>query len=110
MLNASFIRGYLDGDGSIGIYGSKSNKHKPDCRAYICSGSIKFIEQCKKIIEKTTNINANIRNGNNVYYLIVNGNRQVQKFLDWIYTDSTELSRLDRKYQKYLKISEINHG
>ena len=42
-------------------------------------------------------------------YFQIAGRKQVPKILDYIYKDSTEETRLDRKYKKYLECLEWAH-
>jgi intein/homing endonuclease len=100
-----FIRGYFDGDGSVGKYMVKSKK------AYNCAFSIvsniNFLNDIKPIIELECNIHTSIyknfnKNRSIVKSLNSNGNIQVYKFLDWIYKDS--IIFLNRKYKKYKDI------
>lgn len=93
-----FIRGYMDGDGSIGWH--KRNK-KP--RLNICSGSPEVIEWIASEI--------NLRFPNEVkIYIRKNGlsvieylGYQTRDILNWIYQDSDDSIRLKRKYDHYLK-------
>ena len=95
-----FIRGYIDGDGSIGWH-----KHNNKPRVHVCSGSKKLLEQIKKIIKEQ-----NKRAGNpsilktksgNLYTLSFMGH-QAYDILNWLYKDSTIY--LDRKYEKYIEV------
>jgi hypothetical protein len=93
-----YIRGYIDGDGSIGWH-----KHSNKPRIHIVSGSKYIIKWLKSIIEKE-NITGNpkikcLGNKHNLEY----SGLQTYSILDWLYAGSTEQTRLDRKYERYKK-------
>ena len=44
----------------------------------------------------------------NTKVLIFGGNNQVKRFLQWLYDDDG--LRLDRKYQKYIQVYNINNS
>jgi len=98
-LISHFIRGYFDGDGSIWI--RKNKQHG-------CSitSSIFFCKSMREFLAKKLNINILIkkshRSNNITHDIIINGNCQVTKFLDWLYKDSTIF--LNRKHKKYLSL------
>jgi predicted transcriptional regulator len=102
-LHQHFIRGEFDGDGSINV-----DKEGKDWRICIV-GTKDMMDNISNIITANINITSIIekRNKNddrNTYSLVINGNNQVQKFCDWIYKDHK--TRLDRKYEKYLILTE----
>ena len=92
-----FIRGFFDGDGCI-----------TDTQGYphitFSSGSEQFLKQLTKIFLKlgvklqSKNDIPLIYNNNQISYFCSNA----MKILKWLYEDSTPLTRLDRKYDKYL--------
>lgn len=99
-----FIRGMFDGDGSICIRKSKKYFSKSyqvnlisslECishiKSYLCSIGI----NSQKISEKPQQ---------GIYYLVFG--KDSKKFLHWLYIDSTESIRLDRKYKLYLSIQD----
>lgn len=93
-----FIRGYIDGDGSIGW--CKYN-NKP--RLIICSGSKLLLEWMQNSIRnniETGNPKISQRKNANTYVLEYKG-KQVFSILEWIYYDST--TYLDRKYSLYME-------
>jgi len=85
------IRGVFDGDGSVSI----GKKGYPFAR--IC-GTIDVVESiASKIgLHKTTH-----QNTDHNYIIQYTGERAV-KFLDYLYLNSIELTRMNRKYYKYL--------
>lgn len=91
-----FIRGYFDGDGCIS-----------DCKGYpminFSSGSITLLNQLIEIfkdlgISLQTKTKSPEIKGIQIRYTCSNA----MKILKWMYEDSTYLTRLDRKYNKYL--------
>lgn len=97
-MHSHFLRGVLDGDGSIGR--TKTGRHR--CRyVYIC-GTKNFCIEAKKIIEKYVGVYCHLRKvqkNKETYSIIVSGIYNSIKFLNWIYMDA-ELY-LERKYQIY---------
>ena len=104
-----FIRGYFDGDGCITKGYSRTNYSK----YYISFISTdKFIEGLQEYLLlnldikiKKTQIRYPERN-NNIRMLGIGGNLQVEKLLNYLYDDSTIF--LQRKYEKYLELKNIN--
>lgn len=93
-LQRHFIRGYFDGDGNIGIY-----KNHIGC-SFV--GTKEFCNKAKEIIEYNLDIYCgiySISDNNITCTLNISGNKQMYKFLSWIY-DNSELY-LERKYNKY---------
>ena len=95
-----FIRGYFDGNGhlqnasKVGIYSTSM-----------------FINKLAEILKKSVGINSCVRMAYNKENLIhrsleVSGRVQVQKFLEFIYKDSTV--HIERKHKKYLEITAEN--
>ena len=96
-LKSHFLRGYFDGDGSIGIRKLKTqNKLR-----WALVGNIWFLEKYQQILEKECNIKHN-----NIYkrtdtfgQLEYSGNLVVPKICQYLYNNST--FHLDRKYNIY---------
>jgi intein-encoded DNA endonuclease-like protein len=101
-LHNHFIRGYFDGDGSIYVNTVKGR----GSRVKITS-TLDFVTGIKNIIDKKTGIKSSIYKYYKVkvYDFHTSGDRQVKKFLDWIYNGSSIF--LKRKYDQYLKLLEI---
>jgi len=98
-----FIRGYFDGDGSVGKYMSRKSTN---CSISIVSNA-PFLLQLKSILKSEINVNSQISktfNGNrsSVRCLYSGGNQQVLRFLQWIYEGSEIF--LERKFLKYIEI------
>lgn len=92
-----FIRGYSDGDGSI--YNNKL-KYSINTIWKIVSTE-QFCNSIKNILRQELDINCGIYMFKNkvTASLVVGGNKQVKKGLDWIYEGATIY--LSRKYNKY---------
>lgn len=106
-----FIRGYFDGDGCLS-YNTTQKKYFRG-GVYIVS-TLHFCEKLALLLKNKLGIHCSICIKNKRYKnkkfpirtLSIGGNRQIQKFLDWIYYDST--IHLKRKYKKYLEFSRKN--
>lgn len=99
-----FLRGYFDGDGSL-HYLKNTNNYRI---SFTC-GSKEFLEDIRHELQKD---NLSIRKDlkHNVYQLQISGRKQVKKILDYLYKDSNQNIRLDRKYKLYLDCSEWAHS
>lgn len=95
-----FIRGYFDGDGSLHYLQGTDNFRI----AFL--GTKEFLTEIQKEIQ--TNVSVSKNNGN-VYMIQIAGRHQVERVLNYLYQDSKEKTRLDRKYQKYLECLEWAH-
>ena len=95
-----FIRGYFDGDGSLHFLNGTKNFR------ISFLGNKEFLIDVQK--ELQTNVSISHGTGKAMYFQIA-GRKQVPKILDYIYKDSTEETRLDRKYKKYLECLEWAH-
>ena len=97
-LMRNFIRGYFDGDGSFTFSMTKGNfkvsfvgnrTFLSGLRAYLHKDNISLIK------EKRSNI---------TYAFALSGRKQVPQFLTWLYTNSSDSTRLKRKYDKYCEL------
>lgn len=90
----AFIRGYFDGDGSICLY-------KTGIFDIKIAGTKQFLEKIREI----TNIKARISlPKSKIYELRISSNLEREKFLSYIYKDSTiYLNRKYKRYQQFLK-------
>jgi len=96
-----FIRGYFDGDGCVHY-----NKEKSSYSASVV-GTENFLAGLKSFYnESCNNQDGSIKIYKTYSHLVFGGKYVAKKFLDWLYKDSTEDTRLSRKYQKYLELSE----
>lgn len=96
-----FIRGYIDGDGSI-THSHKQLNGKWNCTIKVV-GTLNIIQN----IQKQFGINVKLeqrhpeRNTNN-YQITIGGNKQVKRILDSLYFNSTIY--LERKYNRYKQL------
>ncbi len=96
-----FIRGLLDGDGNIYI-----NQNKQHFSSSIV-GTYKLTQNIKDHFEKFTNKTCgHLQAKGAVQNLVFNGRYNALAFLNWIYTDSTQSTRLSRKYELYLQLKD----
>jgi len=101
-----FIRGYMDGDGSITITKNKVFDIKICGTSELLNGiQSYFTDACEDVNFRTLQKRHKDRDVNN-YTLQYGGNRQVEKLLDLLYSDATVY--LDRKYCRYIKLKEAN--
>lgn len=99
-LTSHFIRGYMDGDGSVHI--NKTNKntgHKYFRLSF--TGNYQMLNSIKSIL---TEKDIKIENRKTYCSLQFNGNIQVLRMLNYIYKDATIY--LDRKYEKYMELKK----
>lgn len=106
-LQRHFIRGYFDGDGSIGAY-KRKNRKSLSYNMEITS-TLDFCKVAADIIKQNVEINVLLRPMAPKINMITNklyikGNKQVIQALDWLYKDATIY--LQRKYDKYLELKE----
>ena len=97
-LYSHFVRGYVDGNGSIHL------SHCNSLTVQITTGSHIFAQQLQELLYQY-DIVCYIRQDrrtSNVYSIDFNLDNS-GKLLNWCYQDSTENTRLYRKYEKYLK-------
>ena len=99
----AFIRGYYDGDGGISLNNNSLN--------YVVGliSSISFCKNIKDIIYKYSGIEIQTELLNKysqpMMNLKIHGNNKSEKFLDWLYQNST--IHLSRKYDKYLLLKQL---
>lgn len=103
-LKIHFIRGYIDGDGSVCYW--KSEKDNKIYYGIRIIGTNEMIEGIQKFLglNLKTAPRWKDRDINNTQ-LNIGGNRQVVKLLDLIYENANIY--LDRKYEKYLEIKRL---
>lgn len=97
-----FIRGYVDGNGTVRY---NDRKVSPYFQISICSGSYKFLEKLSEVVDLNLGIKNNVReekiNTYNLQYTCSKG----MKFAKWIY-DNQNLCLL-RKYKGYEKALNV---
>jgi len=96
----AFIRGYMDGDGSI-FY---SHNHW----SVGFAGTKSMLEWIKYNIQKyVKNIgNPSVIQNRSIFQLVFQG-WQIRSILSWLYYDSIIETRLSRKYNKYLEVLQF---
>lgn len=96
-----FIRGYIDGDGSINW--SNDTRRKGHWQLGIV-GTNQMLEWIKLQLQKCVASigDPSVLPDRNIFQLVFGG-EQVVRILDWLYQDSTNETRLTRKYHKYLE-------
>ena len=96
-----FVRGYFDGDGCI-FYENSANKD--NLLTVNIIGTPSFIDYLKNQYHiMSGNAHGYIAKKGVVNSMVINGKFAARSFLDWIYKDSTEETRLSRKYNIYQK-------
>ncbi len=95
-----FIRGYFDGDGTIGFYHTNEGVRG----RFSFAGTEKFCISVKEIINNKLNIYSKVANvkDKTIKVLNISGRQQIIKVMDWLYQESTIY--LDRKHKVYLKM------
>ena len=101
-----FIRGYWDGDGTLGAYMTKRGNYK---RATSCTGNHKFLETTNKVISNYTEIKKKkvyrIKSSHFSGHLCYQAKLDIKVFLLWLYRNS-EIC-LERKYKKANQLLEL---
>lgn len=101
-LYSHFIRGYMDGDGCITF---RDRKVAPQLSCTITS-TLDMCTNISLIINNMCNIKSHIYNvghtkcNSRIKTLIISGNLQCKRFLDYIYQDAN--FKLERKYKRYI--------
>jgi hypothetical protein len=100
-LQSHFIRGYFDGDGSIG---SPNNYYNPSFRL---TGTQEFLLEVKGILEKECSLNnVNLYKHDNIYNLTYGGNFQTARIAEYLYKDCGNLF-FTRKKERFEEIKVI---
>lgn len=105
-VKSSFIRGYFEGDGCICETFSTKHATKTSIITRVI-GSPFFMEEYGSIVKSELGIDKlpKLQTHPNGINLALKFNTKVSsRFLNWIYTDSTEETRLDRKYEMYSRL------
>lgn len=96
-----FLRGYFDGDGSLHYLQSTNNYRI----SFI--GTKDFLNDIQKELQTNVSLQSNI--AGKAYVLQIAGRKQVERILNYLYNNSKENNRLNRKYQKYLDYLDWAH-
>lgn len=97
-----FIRGYMDGDGSI-TYSKRQKNGNRNFKVNFC-GTYEFLTSIQALFGYTTKLNKRWKDDTNNYSLDIAGNIKALDFLDTIYKDST--IHLKRKHDRYLELKQ----
>lgn len=96
-----FLRGVIDGDGSIYIQQDKyKNKTYTFLRVSIISASIKFLSKLQNDISKLSGLKTKNLRKNKTAFDIKYSTKESLELLKLVYKDSKDL-RLERKFNKY---------
>jgi len=97
----SFLRGLFDGDGSLGFETENSIRMSFTATKEIINHIQIFLEKKHKIKPHPIYVTSENMNVNRTHYF-----SDTKKILDLLYADSTEESRLNRKYNIYEKYNK----
>lgn len=104
-----FLRGYYDGDGSIICYNDNFKKKK--CVVISLIGNYEYLTYLKNYYLSNYGITSSLVDGKKpsgkTFYLFINSEKGINKFLELLYNDSHIY--IERKYKKYQEaISLLN--
>ena len=112
-----FIRGFFDGDGSICFYYNKQKRKDghiakyPRCAMSIVCKSEDFIKTIMYILEDAgILVHYYINKRDNLPLIQISNLKDLRKFFDYIYRDSCETNRLNRKYERMSEIVSLMGG
>lgn len=106
-----FIRGYFDGDGTVGISrrtNGTSNKYYYSLSARFSSGSKDILQQISKFLNKRYNINKNSVYGSKYYRLQYRG-KSAENLHNIMY-DKINGIYMDRKYNRYTNLKLLDNS
>lgn len=101
-----FLRGYMDGNGTISYWIDNENTKHKKFQVGFC-GTSDIINTISQIISEKFKCSPDVRSrfpdrDNNNLQLSIAGNRKCKEFLDWLYEDANIYMK--RKYDKYLEL------
>lgn len=102
-----FVRGYFDGDGTVGVYKYVSKSDSKTLKSGFCCGCYEFLtELCKKLPVKTVNIRENKKDNNGqgcVYTVSFSVNDSI-KLYTYMYKNATIfLNRKKEIFDNFIK-------
>jgi intein/homing endonuclease len=100
----SFVRGLIDGDGTIGLYTCFTGFTKP--HVSLISASEKFLSTLKSKLSEY-GIDLGLTKSDGKYRLMTEKQETSFLLLEKMYEHSTEQTRLKRKYEKYINVSNF---
>lgn len=98
-----FIRGYFDGDGTVGIYKNSSKSNSYTLRSGFCSGSKTFIEKlitylpCNNTVLKK-------RDNSDIWTIMYSVNDSIRLYNYMYRNTSVFLSRKKMKFEKFVQV------
>lgn len=95
-LIASFVRGLFDGDGGLYILGSSD---RPYCKWQVTSGSKPMIEWVREVVPVECSKSKHSKK--NAWTAYVSNFDDVMTICEWMYGESSPLTRLERKLAVY---------
>lgn len=104
-LMLEFFRGYIEGDGHIEVTASRKPK------LHICSAKKDFLEEFKELLSISLNrpiyqkVNLKVNKKGSVYALVFTIQDSID-ILYLLYKNSTEKTRLDRKFTTYMSVTQ----
>lgn len=98
-----YLRGLFDGDGHVGICYSRNKFHK---NVTIVSGSVDFLKAINRKLDNLGSIYKS-RNGKS-YCLKFNSKKAIKKLFDTMYKNKDNSLYLERKYDVFIKMFELN--
>lgn len=107
LFDAPFIRGYFDGNGCVSYNASNNLWEGNITSTYEMLAGIfqrTPFNADKKFLPKQRHPEREVNN----WTLRFGGNQQCLNVLEWMYAGSNELTRLDRKYDKYIELAKAN--
>jgi hypothetical protein len=100
----SFIRGYFDGDGCVGVYNGKKIKNgKTYYHKYLKMsfyGTKDFILKCKDILPYKPSV---VLNKEKTHGEIIWTHKRARDIANWLFDDNLYLSKKKIKYLKYIE-------
>lgn len=100
-LNKHFIRGFVDGDGSIGLY--DNSRCNGQFQFFSLSSSYPIINVISNTIHDELGIKVSVKKQNRQDHLhrIQASSISAEQIINWLYDEATVY--LDRKYEKYIE-------
>lgn len=95
---ASFVRGFFDGDGHVTALNNRS-QHSIG----FTTGSLVFADWLQSILSSVIGHSTliNKTHKDNTYQVIISGKEKLRTLFTWLYKDSTSLTRMRRKYESF---------
>lgn len=98
-LQSHFMRGYFDGDGCLTQYAERGGQ---DVTVWTLCGTKHFLDvYCSILVEHGVYVGRGPileKCGEKIHEMRLHGKQNIKKTMEFLYKDSTEDMRLDRKY------------